>query len=170
MSVCAVQKTLCQIEETGLWPHYLMLCAAWGSRWCNGAGPEGAPLRAAKEQDIKRPVDNSRRVPAPDMHRQRITAQSMVEIVDGPYKSKVGTVAHVKMPHLWVQCQAMQKVRQPSRVDPMQCYKSCTRSSLLVFVAAALTCTTVGACERGRSSMTVLLYSFLDVSLTVEFQ
>eukprot|EP00892_Ulva_mutabilis_P001630 jgi/Ulvmu1/11468/UM077_0011.1 len=72
-------------------------------------GPEGAPLRTAKEQDIKRPVDNSRRVPAPDMHRQRVTAQSMVEIVDGPHKSKVGTVAHVKMPHLWVQCSAVQK-------------------------------------------------------------
>lgn len=58
-------------------------------------------------------MDNSRRVPAPDMHRQRVTAQSMVEIVDGPHKSKVGTVAHVKMPHLWVQCSAVHKVRPP---------------------------------------------------------
>lgn len=84
------------------------------------AGPEGAPLRAAKEQEIKRPVDNSRRVPAPDMHRQRITAQAMVEIVDGPHKAKVGTVAHVKMPHLWVQCQAVQKVPPSPPPSPLQ--------------------------------------------------
>lgn len=64
-----------------------------------------------KEVDIKGPVDSSKRIPAPDCRRQRITAQCMVEIVDGPFKSKVGTVIHVSKPYLWVQCTGVAKAR-----------------------------------------------------------
>lgn len=67
-----------------------------------------------KEVDIKRPVEGSKRIPAPDCRRQRITAQCMVEIVDGPHKSKVGTVIHVSKPYLWVQCSGVPKARASS--------------------------------------------------------
>jgi hypothetical protein len=68
-------------------------------------------LKAVREVEIKRPVEGSKRIPAPDCRRQRITAQCMVEIVDGPHKSKVGTVVHVSKPYLWVQCPTVSKVR-----------------------------------------------------------
>lgn len=110
-SAAAVVLATWRVVTARAWPHAVTHERRRGGEGYGcGAGPETAPLRAAKEQDIKRPVDNSRRVPAPDMHRQRVTAQSMVEIVDGPHKSKVGTVAHVRMPNLWVQCSSVQKV------------------------------------------------------------
>ena len=94
-------------------------------------------LRGVKEVDIKGPVDGSKRIPAPDCRRQRITAQCMVEIVDGPFKSKVGTVVHVSKPYLWVQCTGVAKVwlvqfacMLPFARSPFKCLLLYTRQEI----------------------------------------
>ena len=64
-----------------------------------------------QQQDIRKPLDNSKRVPAPDCNRQRVQASAMVEIVDGPHKGKAGKVVHVAKPHIWVHSQQVMQVR-----------------------------------------------------------
>jgi hypothetical protein len=103
------------------------------------AGDEGQ-LRPVKEQEIDKPVDNSTRVPAPDCRKQRVAAQCMVEIVDGPHKSKVGTVVHVSKPYLWVKCPAVSKAR--STPPPLSRSRGCARSSCSCMRASCRTMAT----------------------------
>ena len=63
-----------------------------------------------RQQDVRRPIE-TRRIPAPDCQRQRVSVQSLVEVVDGPHKGKTGTVAHVFKPHLWLHCRDVSKAR-----------------------------------------------------------
>lgn len=69
-------------------------------------------LRTVRLPQIKRGLDN-RRVPAPDVARQRIVASSLVELLEGEHAGRSGVVVHVSKPHVWIHCRDVTQARAP---------------------------------------------------------
>lgn len=63
-------------------------------------------------QDIRKGLE-TKRIPARDCNDSRVSVGSMVELVDGPYRGKVGTVKHVYKMHVWLSCRDVTAVRCP---------------------------------------------------------
>ena len=68
-------------------------------------------MRQCRLQDIRRGLE-TRRLPAADCNNARISVGSMVEIMDGPYRGKGGTVQHVYKMHIWLKCPEVTQVWQ----------------------------------------------------------